>query len=253
MKKKQKKLKADELPGSRVKFSFRRHLLPPFIGLVMAFAVFGLMNSQIIVAKISEKTYQTPAPTATVPESAPVDSAPKIIINSIGVKAPVIYDQRTVDEGAFQYALRSGVVHYPNTALPGKPGNVVIFGHSSGQVWAPGDYKFIFTHLEKLKDDDRIYIEYEGVRYIYSITGSKVVPPTQMSVLNPTADNTLTLITCTPVGTSKNRLIVTAKQIVPKPEIVAEEPVTNVQPTETSLPNSQSPSLWQSIQTWLEQ
>jgi sortase (surface protein transpeptidase) len=145
VKRKQKKLKADELHGTKVKFSFRRHILPPLLGLMMGLGVFGLMNSQIIIAEISERSYKPP--TVSVPENAPVDPSPKIIINGIGVNAPVIYDQKTVDEGAFQLALRDGVVHYPGTALPGQPGNVAIFGHSSGQVWAPGNYKFFFTHL----------------------------------------------------------------------------------------------------------
>ena len=106
-------------------------------------------------------------------------------------------------------------MHYPDTAVPGKQGNVVIFGHSSGQWWAPGNYKFIFTLLDKLQPQDKIVIDYQGVRYIYRVYAYKIVEPTDLSVLNQSSDNSLTLITCTPVGTSAKRLIIMAKQIVP--------------------------------------
>src|SRR6185437_11506988 len=110
-----------------------------------------------------------------------------------------------------------GVVHYPNTAVPGQEGNVVIFGHSSGVWWEPGSYKFVFTLLDKVQAGDKVFIDYQGTRYIYRITGTQVVSPDNLSVLNQGTGHDLTLITCTPVGTSTNRLIVHAVQYVPKP------------------------------------
>src|SRR4030095_4689134 len=136
------------------------------------------------------------------------NAPPKIIINKINVNAPVVFDQTTVNEGNFQKALQHGVVHYPNTALPGQQGNVVIFGHSSGQWWAPGDYKFIFSLLDKMSVNDEIVLDYKGMRYIYKVTSTQVVSPDTVSVLNqPPNEHALTLITCTPVGTNLKRLI----------------------------------------------
>ena len=144
------KKKKKELAGTRVKFNFKKHIFPPLVGLLVAIAVFGFFNSQLLSAKIEYYLYERHKNTALQDGQVvakPVDkNAPaKIIINSINVTAPVIYDQTTVNEDNFLQALHNGVVHYPNTAFPGQVGNMVIFGHSSGQWWAPGTYKFVFT------------------------------------------------------------------------------------------------------------
>lgn len=226
--------------------------MPPLVGLLVAATVFGLFNSELLAGKIAYLLYSRNTNISqaddTVAKQIIDKNAPAvIIINKIKVKAPVIYDQKTIDEANFQIALRDGVVHYPQTALPGKHGNVVIFGHSSGLWWTPGKYKFVFTLLDKLSDGDRIFIDYKGVRYTYRVTGSRVVEPTDVSVLGQSDENMLTLITCTPVGTSDKRLIVSAKQISP---VVRNKTITPAgkQPDKapSSLP-SNSPSLWQSF------
>jgi LPXTG-site transpeptidase (sortase) family protein len=219
--KKPKKINKSDLPGSRVKIRFGKHILPPLAGLVVAISIFGFFNSQLISGQIAYYLNQRKHISVSSLDSQvaanPVDknAAPRILINKINVTAPVIFNQTVVNEANFLQALHSGVVHYPNTAVPGQVGNVVIFGHSSGQWWAPGSYKFVFTLLNKLKVDDKIFIEYKGVRYIYKVNNTKVVLPTDLTVLNQGSGHMLTLITCTPVGTSAKRLIIEAQQIVP--------------------------------------
>jgi sortase A len=212
-----KKKKTKELAGTRVKISFKKHLMPPLVGLFVAVAIFGFFNSGWLSARIeyylashSQQVIYKP-PANKIDKNAPA----KLYIDKIHVETPVIFNVKTVDQNLFLQALHNGVVHYPDTANPGQRGNVVVFGHSSGQWWAPGDYKFVFTLLDKLQVDDKIVIDYQGVRYIYRMYAYKIVEPTDLSVLNQGNDNTLTLITCTPVGTSAKRLIIIAKQIVP--------------------------------------
>ena len=242
-----------QLPGSGVSTSFRKHVLPPLLGLFTMFVVLAWFNSQLIASKLAALTYKAPANVAAADEIAaqhkPDPNAPsRILINGIDVEAPVLFDQTTVNEANFQKALQNGVVHYPNTAKPGQPGNVVIFGHSSGQVWAPGNYKFIFSRLEKLKNEDKIFVDFQGFRYIYRVTESKVVPPTDLSVLNPTEENTLTLITCTPVGTNTNRLIIVARQVSPNPAQSTQpaEPAHAPHTELNQLPGN-TPSSWRTI------
>lgn len=216
-----KRKKSKELAGTKVKLSFKRHFFPPLVGLAVAVAVFGFFNSQLLSARVAywlNERKHLPTQTVSQLTAAPIDknAPPTITINEIGVTAPVIYDQKTVNQAAFLKALHDGVVHYPDTALPGQTGNVVIFGHSSGQWWAPGNYKFVFTLLDRLKPQDLIFIDYQGQRYIYRVYDSFVVKPTDLSVLNQGSKNILTLITCTPVGTSTSRLIIRAQQVVPK-------------------------------------
>lgn len=171
-----------------------------------------------------------------------------ISIPKINIHAPVIFENSVVEEDV-QKALQSGVVHYGNTALPGQAGNSAIFGHSSNDWWEPGNYKFVFVLLDKLIPGDRFTMDYQSKRYTYEVTGSKIVEPTDISVLKPTAEPTLTLITCTPPGTSLRRLVVTAKQVDPAPNqaSVAATAATSSSP---NLPSSPPGFLDQIGQAW---
>lgn len=203
----------------KVKFSAKEHLLPPFFGILVFLFVYGLLNYPILVAK-SEYYLGNISKPQPISNSSPAAEISKntsqILIPTLSIKAPIIYTEST-DNAKIAFDLRSGVVHYGSTAMPGQKGNVVIFGHSSGLAWAPGDYKFIFTNLEKIKVNQQIVIDYLGVRYLYEVTDTKTVIPTDLSVLKSNGKAELSLITCTPVGTSKNRFVVQAKQTSPDP------------------------------------
>lgn len=254
----------------KVPFSFRRNVLPPLAGVVVMAGILGAINGQWLAAQLQYRLHQPAAaaasgPQSTVAPAAVVDdtkspdpsAGPQVVIPSINVTAPVVSEPGTA-EWQVQLALRRGVVRYATSAEPGQPGNVVLFGHSSGQPWAPGDYKFVFTLLDKLKPGDTVQLDSDGTRYTYQVTGSQVVLPDQISVLEHTADPTLTLITCTPVGSSAKRLVVSAKLIRPLPNApqaataAAPVPAPAAAATETpqALPASASSSFWQTILSW---
>lgn len=151
-----------------------------------------------------------------------------LIIPSIGVSAPVIWDSpinNIIND------LKNGLAHYAGTAKPGENGNVFITGHSSNYWWDTGQFKQIFALLDKIKLEDRIYINYNNQPYVYLVESIKVVKPSQIEVLNPSDHSIVTLMTCTPVGTTVNRLIVQAKQIYPKTNNIKTLPI-NISPTE---------------------
>lgn len=169
-------------------------------------------------------------PNATTASTAIVPPESVIIIPKINVSAPIIYADSAADDEVMK-DLQDGVVHYVNTAKPGEAGNAVIFGHSSNDWWEPGNFKFVFALLGKLEVGDQIQVNYSSRKYVYEVSEKKVVAPTEVSVLNPTADPTLTLITCTPPGTAWQRLIIVAKQVEPAPgtkqptgEVAVKEP-----------------------------
>jgi LPXTG-site transpeptidase (sortase) family protein len=209
-----------------------------------------LFKSPVLISQI-KYLVDKPAPVATAQAVAPtiIPSEPTITIPKINVQAPVVYEPST-NEATFQKALQNGVVHYGNTAVPGQNGNVAIFGHSSNDWWEPGSYKFVFVLLDKLVPGDKITIDYQSHRYTYEVTASTTVEPTQVSVLDQTPTPTLTLITCTPPGTSWKRLVVTAKQIDPSPTTITTPP----QPTKTNATNQlqgAAPGFFQQISdTW---
>jgi LPXTG-site transpeptidase (sortase) family protein len=230
----------------------RRPVIPSAVQPVLTaigifLVVLLLFKSPIILSELNYSLgHKSPAAPAasTAGAIAPTDNS--IIIPKINVNAPIEYIS-SVQENDILTALESGVVHYANTALPGQPGNVAIFGHSSNDWWEPGNYKFVFVLLDKLSPGDIIYIDYQGTRYAYQVQSSTVVDPTDVAVLNPTPTPTLTLITCSPPGTSLRRLVVTAKQITPTPSSATPAPAPPQTTTTTSLPSS-SPGFFTQIQ-----
>ena len=172
---------------------------------------------------IPEAQAQTSSPTLS-PDNAELPINPpdnRIMIPKIGQNIPIkeVDSKNLVDqnwhglEEDIQEGLKDGVVHYPGTALPGQRGNVFITGHSSYYLWDPGRYKDVFALLHELVVGDTITVFYNENRYDYKVTEIKVVHPNEVDVLQQTDGKRLTLMTCTPIGTALNRLIVIAEQV----------------------------------------
>lgn len=117
-----------------------------------------------------------------------------------------------VREGVGEAVLRRGVGHYPRTALPGQEGNTVLLGHRT--TWARP-----FHDLDRVKRGDRIVLRAGGKSYVYKARSSHVIEPTDRRALEPvpfkrrSAPNGayVTLITCTPKGSDRYRLVVVGK------------------------------------------
>jgi sortase A len=235
--------------------SANRRKIPSAIRpMVMAVGVFLtvllLFKAPIILSQLGYtfgSKNNTPAVTTGSTEIVP--AANTITIPKINVQAPVNYEP-SMAEADIQKSLETGVVHYGSTALPGQVGNVAIFGHSSNDWWEPGNFKFVFVLLDKLAPGDQITIDYNSQRFVYEVTGSKVVEPTDVGVLNQTPDPELTLITCTPPGTSLKRLVVTAKQISPDPQKATTASTASAANSSGKLPSSAPDFLTQLSQGW---
>ena len=137
----------------------------------------------------------------------------QVSIPALGIVAPVVYvDEQS--ENTFQEALKSGVVHFPDTASPGQSGNVYLFGHSSDNPWAQGEYKTVFALLPQIEIGTEILIsDSEGNTYVYKAIETKVIDSDDLSVLDQGARDRklLTLQTSYPVGTALRRFVVVAE------------------------------------------
>ncbi len=201
-----------------------RHFIPIVSALVVVIVVAFLQYNEVIFANVQAFV----SPGAIDPQNIVVDPSsdtsvspdPKLIIPKINVDVPAIYDV-PLDYDAQMAAMQKGVAHFaiPGAdSVPGQLGNTVFSGHSSNDLFDPGDYKFIFAQLDKLQKGDTIFVNYKSVRYTYTVIKKQVVKPTDVDALLGYDDKPyLTLITCTPLGTSLNRLLVTAEQISPDP------------------------------------
>ena len=152
---------------------------------------------------------------------APTDH--RLVVPKLGKSIPIVetgFDQIQGEnwsqlEKQIQSGLQNGVVHYPGTAKPGQYGNVFITGHSSYYPWDPGQYKDVFATLSKLEIGDRYYVYYDQSQHTYEVISKKEVNPSNVDVLKQPKDEKIsTLMTCTPVGTTLRRLIITAKEVI---------------------------------------
>ena len=135
-----------------------------------------------------------------------------VVIEKIGVNAPVVKNVSVTEKDEYFKALDKGIAHAITSSTPDRGGNTYLFAHSSINFWQIGKYANIFNLLRKLDNDDKINVFYEGKRYQYAVIGKEVVAgfntyPLTRQVLEPI----VTLQTCYPPGTTLNRLVVTAK------------------------------------------
>ena len=106
-------------------------------------------------------------------------------------------------QGTNARILRLGVGHIEGTALPGESGNSGIAGHRDT----------FFRELKDVRRNDEIELQTADGRFHYQVDWAKVVAPDDTSVLTPSTESALTLVTCYPfyfVGPSPNRFVVRA-------------------------------------------
>jgi sortase A len=119
------------------------------------------------------------------------------------IKIPKIGVDKVVVEGVEVEHLKKGPGHYPETAMPGQLGNMVISGHRT-------TYGAPFYRLDEVKVGDEIVVVDAVGTYKYLVTESKVVRPTDLGVIAPSTDARLTLTTCHPRFSARERLIIVA-------------------------------------------
>lgn len=110
------------------------------------------------------------------------------------------------------YDLTSHLVQYFGTSIPGERGTAVIFGHSTlPHLFDSKNYKTIFATLHTIKIGDEIFTTVNGLTYKYKIFSIVITDPEDTNMFSQSFDNSyITLVTCTPPGTTWKRLIVRA-------------------------------------------
>jgi len=111
-------------------------------------------------------------------EIVPVDTDFGIVIPKLNANSKVITNVDPFDSRIYQIALTQGVAHARGTGLPGAPGNVFLFSHSSVNFYEASRYNSVFYLLTKLELDDEIQIYYQGNKYTYTIRNKSIVLPT---------------------------------------------------------------------------
>ena len=150
-----------------------------------------------VPATPASSTETTAPPPTTVPvQLAEGDAAGVIVIPKIGLDQALI-------EGVGVEELKEAVGHYPDTKMPGEKGNAALAGHRT-------TYGAPFNRLDDLGAGDPIMVTTRAGTFRYEVMEKKVVTPDEVSVLDNTPDNRLTLTTCHPKYSAEQRLIVVA-------------------------------------------
>jgi sortase A len=120
---------------------------------------------------------------------------------------PRIRLSSVVLHGSDARTLGRGPGHLEETPLPGEPGNVAIAGHRDS----------FFRRLRYIRVGDDIWLKTPRGRFHYRVSSLRVIRPDDVSVIAPTRQEVLTLITCYPfrmVGRAPDRFVVRAARVV---------------------------------------
>jgi sortase A len=133
-------------------------------------------------------------PVVNIPTPGPAQARSIFIPSLWNDAAPIV-------QGDGWEQLKKGVGQLIGSTNPGEEGNLVLSAHND-------IFGELFRDLDQLKPGDEILIQTASQEFIYRVTGTRVVEPTEVSVLEPTAKSTITLISCYPYLVDKQRIVV---------------------------------------------
>ncbi len=203
-------------------------------GLILAFLAYQLWGTGFITAQaqadaesqlesIFDNTIDqiqeaglpvAPAVVGTAPDQGSDETAPvlypEFAVDEGNPFARIISEKAEVDhivfEGVRRDDLKKGPGHMPWTPLPGQPGNAVISGHRT-------TYEAPFADLDLLEDGDEITVQTATGAHIYTVREVLIVEPTDVWVTEPREGSWLTLTTCHPRRSARQRLVVFAELV----------------------------------------
>jgi sortase A len=164
---------------------------------MLAYSGYVTMDAWIF-QKAQSRQLDNPPPAGQA-TSGPAGLLGRIAIPRLGVSV-------IVAEGVDAVTLRRAAGHIPGSALPGQLGNIGISGHRDT----------FFRPLRNIRRYDQIIVTTPLARYYYRVLSTRIVSPSNLSVLAPSEDEILTLITCYPfyfIGSAPERFIVRAERV----------------------------------------
>jgi len=145
------------------------------------------------------------------------DKDMSITIESVGIKdIKISSNVESKDEKVYNQYLKSGVAHFKGTPLPGDGGNSFIYGHSAVESFFNRHRDLpetIFSRLNNIDIGQKIVVNRDDKVLEYTVRNKKIVEPEDFTILQPVQNKeTVTLMTCWPLGLGTKRLIVVAEK-----------------------------------------
>jgi len=187
------------------KINFVLAILVALVGLYLAFAPLYPSASLWIRTLLADERdgYKYASQLATNAGLTDLPPAPK----GNRLVIPQILVDGEIHEGTSPFTLDQGIWHRPLSSTPAEGGNTVLAAHRYLYSSGPNT----FYSLDKLAIGDEFYLMWEDKEYDYKVTSIREVPPTAIEIEAPTDANIVTLYTCTPLWSAKNRLVVVAE------------------------------------------
>ncbi|MBU1036945.1 sortase [Patescibacteria group bacterium] len=163
------------------------------------FSQMGMIEYDTAIVDVIKQTYSDKVQSVDTASN----SVYRLAIPSIGVDMKIVFDE----DG--NRALRKGAWHIPNSGTPDNPEgykNIVFSGHRF--LYTSGANTFY--NLNKVKPGDIIFLYWQEEEYKYQVDNLNIVGPDEVSILADTGEQKLTLFTCNPVYSTKERLVVVA-------------------------------------------
>ncbi|MEO7836489.1 MAG: class E sortase [Acidimicrobiales bacterium] len=154
------------------------------------------------VAPATTVVPQAPVAPSGTPVRVPKDPYANEPLREIGsIEIPKIGLRHRVFEGITLRTIDNGPSHWPGTAMPGHRGNAVFADHRV-------THSKPFRNIDQLAPGDEVIFNIGDKRSVYKVTGSKVVTPRALDIVNQTPTPTATLFACHPPGSAKYRYVV---------------------------------------------
>lgn len=143
----------------------------------------------------------------------PASNEFKIIVPKIGLTSDIALNVDIYNELEYRTKLQTGVAHAKGSYLPDEPGVTFLFGHSTNSLEYILKYNAKFFELNNLVSGDEIDLSFRGKNYKYVVKEKKIIAPTDFESIRQ-SQYKLVLLTCWPLGTNFQRLIILADQVV---------------------------------------
>ena len=163
------------------------------------------------ITKPSTTSTTTPnsLPELPQPEDSPVNPNADVPVNQIGsISIPKIDMTQNLYEGVELTVLNVGPGHWPGTAQPGGYGNTVIAGHRV-------THSKPFRNVDKLENGDDIFVTHNNETFNYKVSGTEIVYPKDIWIVDQTPGFRLTLFACHPPGSASQRIVIYADLVDP--------------------------------------
>jgi sortase A len=149
------------------------------------------------------------APPLPIPEPVPANPYEPVPVVAIGeIDIPTIGLVHTMFEGVSLTVLDRGPGHWPGTAAAGGWGNMVVAGHRTTNSRP-------FRNIDQLGPGDPIVVRTDAGTFDYRVTGSRVVEPNEVWIVDQQPGRTITLFACHPPGSAQYRYVVFGELVAP--------------------------------------